>query len=265
MNSEDNNIYAFSIGDAMAGMMLILLMAFLAIFLQMKAIPNQSKEISKLEGELKIAKEKNKNEAEKYFSMKRKIFNDLVDEFEKDLKKWNARIDENTLAFILENSNNGFKAGSAEIPIQFTNMLDQFIPRYINVIRKYDGYINEIRIEGHTSSEWGDNLAECVNNNSESCKQSAYIKNMGLSQTRAMSVLNHILLMNGIDSNRAWIREKLAANGLSSSHLLCGTEKKICTANVLEQENKEASRRVEFSIRTNAESKIEELLKTDKK
>lgn len=263
MNSSDNNVYAMSIGDAMAGMMLILLMAFLAVILQMNTLPNQSKEIAALKEKLNIAEERNKNEAKKYFSMKKEIYKALVNEFGNDLKKWGARIDENTLAFILENSNNGFKSGSSEIPNDFSVMLNQFVPRYLNVIRQYDQYIDEIRIEGHTSSEWADNFTECTDGNSQSCKQSAYIKNMGLSQARAMSVLNHILLMNGIGKNRVWIRDKLTANGLSSSHLLCGTMKKMCTNDSLKQENREASRRVEFSLRTKAESKIEELLKTD--
>ena len=79
-----------------------------------------------------------------------------------------------------------------------------------------------------------------------------------------MSVLNHILLMHGIDNNKEWVRAKLAANGLSSSHLLCGNDKKPCTGTISEYENKEASRRVEFSIRTNAEIKMGELLGSDK-
>jgi outer membrane protein OmpA-like peptidoglycan-associated protein len=257
-NSEDNNIYALSIADAMAGMMLILLMAFLAIFLQMNALPNKSKEIAALKEQLKKSEGRNKSEAQKYFSMKKEIYNSLLNEFSDDLKKWNARIDENTLAFILENSNNGFKAGSAEIPNELIVMLNQFVPRYIRIISPYREHINEIRIEGHTSSEWSDNIAECIDN-SDACKQTAYIKNMELSQDRAMSVLNNILLMNNIE-NKVWVRAKLTANGLSSSHLLCGAEKKLCVDSSLEQENREASRRVEFSIRTDAETKITEIL-----
>jgi outer membrane protein OmpA-like peptidoglycan-associated protein len=254
LNSEDNNVYALSIADAMAGMMLILLIAFLAIFLQIKPLLNQSKEITELKEKLKIST----NEAQKYFSMKREIYNALVTEFDSDLKVWNARIDENTLAFILENSNNGFKQGSDLIPNEFNLMLNQFVPRYIHVISKYQEHINEIRIEGHTSSEWSDNINKCIGS-SESCKQTDYIKNMALSQARAMSVLNHILRMEKIE-NRIWVRSKLTANGLSSSHLLCGVEKLPCDNISVSQENREASRRVEFSIRTDAESKIAEIL-----
>jgi len=261
--NDDSNVYSLSIGDAMAGIMLILLMAFLAIFLQMQSLPNQSKEIEQLKQKLKIAENRNINQAKKYFSMKKEIYNALNNEFDHDLKKWGARIDKDTLAFILENSNNGFKSGSASIPVGFSNMLDQFIPRYIKVIRNYDQYIDEIRIEGHTSSEWNNSLSGCNDRNSEPCKQAAYIKNMGLSQSRAISVLNHILRMKNIRNNSAWIREKITANGLSSSRLLCGKERKICKDNQLLKENSNASRRVEFSIRTNAESKMEELLKVN--
>jgi len=261
--NDDSNVYSLSIGDAMAGMMLILLMAFLAMFLQMQSLPNQSNEIEQLKQKLKDAENRNMNQAQEYFSMKKEIYTALINEFDHDLKKWGARIDKNTLAFILENSNNGFKSGSASIPDSFATMLDQFIPRYIKVIRNYDQYIDEIRIEGHTSSEWNNRLAGCANKNSESCKHAAYIKNMGLSQSRAMSVLNHILRMNKIRNNSSWIKEKITANGLSSSHLLCGKERKVCNPNQLLKENSNASRRVEFSIRTNAESKMEELLQVN--
>jgi len=261
--NDDSNVYSLSIGDAMAGIMLILLMAFLAMFLQVQSLPNQSDEIKQLRQKLKIAENRNINQAQKYFSMKKEIYTALINEFDHDLKKWGARIDEDTLAFILENTNNGFKSGSALIPNSFSTMLDQFIPRYIKVIRNYDQYIDEIRIEGHTSSEWNNSLTGCNNKNSEPCKQAAYIKNMGLSQSRAMSVLNHILRMNSVRNNSSWIRKKITANGLSSSRLLCGKERQVCKDLKGIKENSNASRRVEFSIRTNAESKMEELLKVN--
>jgi len=47
--------------------------------------------------------------------------------------------------------------------------------------------------------------------------------------------------------------------------LLCGKQKAPCSGNHSEQENREASRRVEFSVRTNAESKIEEMMKAKNK
>lgn len=49
-----------------------------------------------------------------------------------------------------------------------------------------------------------------------------------------------------------WAKLRITANGLSSSHLIFNQDK---------TENFELSRRVEFRIRTNAESKMEEILK----
>ncbi len=260
MHTEDNNIYALSIADAMAAMMLIFTLVLLVLALRLGSIQDKTAEIDRLHRELGAALEQNKNEARQYFSMKQAIYQALSKEFSADLKKWNARIDKNSLAFIMENSKNGFEAGKAEIPPEFQAMLEQFVPRYLKVIHQYGQHINEIRIEGHTSSEWGVNLAECQDSGSEACKKSIYLKNMRLSQDRALSVLNYILLMDTI-GDLSWVRSKLTANGLSSSHLLCGKEKTPCPGNDSKQENREASRRVEFSVRTNAESKIEDMLK----
>ena len=264
MQPEDNNIYALSIADAMAAMMLIFTLVLLVLALRLGSIQDKTTEIERLHRILDAALEHNKNEAQQYFSMKQAIYQALIKEFSADLKKWNARIDKNSLAFIMENSKNGFEAGKSEIPPEFRAMLDQFVPRYIKVIQQYGQHVNEIRIEGHTSSEWGVNLAECQDSGSEACKKSVYLKNMRLSQDRAMSVLNYILLMENI-SDMPWLRSKLTANGLSSSHLLCGKQKAPCSGNHPEQENREASRRVEFSVRTNAESTIEEMMKAKNK
>ena len=70
MNSEDSNIYALSIGDAMAGMMLILIMAFVAIFLQVKPALEQNKEIAELKEKIKLSKNSccfSPNSSIKYF------------------------------------------------------------------------------------------------------------------------------------------------------------------------------------------------------
>lgn len=241
MKNEDTNIYFLSIADAITGLMLIILLAFIAVYLQVNSTPILKEDYHKTETEI-------------YSSKRQEIFDALMKEFSRDLSKWNARIDADTLAFILENSNNGFKSGSAEIPTQFENMLNQFVPRYINVIRPFISDIEEIRIEGHTSSEWGQELSACYNNLNEFCKQEKYIHNMRLSQDRAISVLIFILRMENIANNQDWIIKKLTAVGLSSSHLLCGHEKKSCLNMNSIDENKDASRRVEFSIRTNFEN-----------
>ena len=133
-----------------------------------------------------------------------------------------------------------FAQGEADIQIDFKKILDDFFPRYIQILKqpKYVSAIAEIRIEGHTSSEWSEIVSQ----------QEAYILNMELSQDRTRSVLQYVLQIPAIHGNRDWIQHYLTANGLSSSKLITyqdGTQ------------NREESRRVEFRVRTNAEKQLE--------
>ena len=82
-------------------------------------------------------------------------------------------------------------------------------------------------------------------------KEKAYFNNMELSQNRTRRVLEFIL--NNQQTDKDWIRQKLTANGLSSSKLVIKNE----------IEDKEKSRRVEFRVRTNAEKRIVKILSID--
>ena len=69
MQPEDNNIYALSIADAMAAMMLIFTLVLLVLALRLGSIQDKTAEIDRLHRELGTALEQNKNEARQYFSM----------------------------------------------------------------------------------------------------------------------------------------------------------------------------------------------------
>lgn len=101
--------------------------------------------------------------------------------------------------------------------------------------------IEEIRIEGHTSSEW----------NTTQSSEKTYFLNMELSQNRTRATLEYCLMLPKIDIDRSWIQQILTANGLSSS-------KPILVNNV---EDTVHSRRVEFKIKTNSENQIMKILK----
>ena len=92
--------------------------------------------------------------------------------------------------------------------------LADFFPRYIEILSKadYKEEIEEIRIEGHTSSEWQDQVPIDV----------AFMNNMELSQNRARNVLDYVLEIDNpkISRNKIWLKKKVTANGLSSSHLI---------------------------------------------
>ena len=111
----------------------------------------------------------------------------------------------------------------------------------MEVLKLFKDEITEIRIEGHTSSEWITGVGP----------DEAYILNMELSQGRTRSVLEFVLQIPSIEQqDRNWIKGVLTANGLSSSQLLFveGSEGR---------EDRVKSRRVEFRVQTNAEKRID--------
>lgn len=193
---------------------------------------------------LQVNKEKEHIEiiAKDFKNTKHDIYSDLNKEFKEDLKKWNAYIDEDTLSITFKEPDVFFDIGSSNINKKFKDILDDFFPRYINILfTKYKNEIEEIRIEGHTSSEW--------NKNDDSLQ--AYFKNMTLSQEKSKSVLEYCMLLNTMKPYREFLISKATANGLSYSHRIIENGK----------ENFSKSRRVEFKIKTTAEAHINDILK----
>ena len=120
-------------------------------------------------------------------------------------------------------------------------ILDGFFPRYLGVLEMFKDEIDEVRIEGHTSSEWLGSTGD-----------DAYFNNMRLSQGRTRSVLEHVHSLPALSPSRAWIKAKVAAVGFSSAHAV----KNPVTA----VEIPSASRRVTVRVVTNAETKIRKIL-----
>ena len=177
-----------------------------------------------------------------YADLRGDLYIALETEFEEDLQRWNAVLDNQTLSLRFKEPEVLFEQGKADVRSDFKEMLDDFFPRYVQILKqsKYVEAIAEIRIEGHTSSEWSENVSP----------EEAYILNMELSQDRTRSVLQYVLQIPAISSNRSWIRQYLTANGLASSKLITHLDSR---------ENSEESRRVEFRVRTNAEKQLEKI------
>lgn len=174
-----------------------------------------------------------------YEKIQVELTNDLREEFSNNLREWNATFDPSTLSIRFEYPEILFKVGSAELNDKFKDILKNFFPRFLQILNdpKYKDDIEEIRIEGHTSSEW----------EGESSPRQAYFNNMELSQNRTRNVLE--FLLSNIEEEKLfnWTQKHVTANGLSSS-------KPVLTPSG--QEDKVHSRRVEFRIRTNAEKQI---------
>jgi len=166
----------------------------------------------------------------------------LQNEFKESFKQWDAELlGDMTIRF--NNPNVQFAIQSAELRPEFQNLLRDFFPRYMKIIRseKFKNSIKEIRIEGHTSKFWKDTTPS-----------EAYFLNMGLSQERTRSTLKFIMLMPELRSDEEWFRRHITANGLSSSQPIIKNPSSI--------KEDELNQRVEFRIVTNASDRIDQLI-----
>ena len=176
-----------------------------------------------------------------YFEIKKEIYEELKKEFEKE--DWGDHvIDSSDLSIKFISPEILFDYNSFDLKRDFKNILDDFFPRYINIISKdkFKEEIEEIIIEGHTDSL-----------SSEPTEDLRYFGNMKLSQNRAREVLKYSLLetLKENNTNKDWARSKLAAHGLSYN-------RPYVVNNIYDNIK---SRRVEFKIKLTAESKIKEL------
>ena len=167
-----------------------------------------------------------------YVNLKEELYRDLHREFRADFQRWNAELDPKTRSIRFTDEDVLFPVGRANLRPAFQEILKDFIPRYIHELLWSSDYrqdIVEIRIEGHTSTEWNDDIS----------LDAAYVRNMELSQSRTRAVLAYILDMPEVQSDaefKGWLKDRLTANGLSSSSPI----------QVEGREDPVASRRVEF-------------------
>jgi outer membrane protein OmpA-like peptidoglycan-associated protein len=239
---SEENPFALSIGDLMASLLLVFILLLSATLLQLEEEFKKKKE--NLDEAHKIG-EKITEIANTYKTLQNDLYNDLYIEFKDDLKKWQAVIDRKTLSIRFLSPEVLFEQGKADVKDKFKDILNDFFPRYLKKLDKYKDNIEEIRIEGHTSSEWSKEVDE----------NTSYFKNMELSQDRTRSVLEYCLDIIKNKEVKEWSRSKITANGLSFS-------KRIFNNN---NEDKELSRRVEFRVRTDSEKRIGKILGVGKK
>ena len=133
-----------------------------------------------------------------------------------------------------------FEAGSKKLRVSYKQLLNDFFPRYMKVLLPYHGSIEQVLIEGHTSSLWT-GLDE----------NAAYFKNMELSQERTRSVLDYVYYLPDVKVYQTWVKLNVAAVGLSSSKLVYSKG----------SEDSEKSRRVNFRVITDADIQIKRILR----
>lgn len=213
-----------SVSDLMAGLMMVFLLVAIIFMVNVEIERNKIRDVAIL-----------------YDHLRTSLYEDLVREFGPDLPAWGAQIDED-LSFRFNRSDLLFDRGKTELKAEFQAILSDFFPRYLAIItnEKYRDDISEVRIEGHTSSVWTGAEAD-----------RAYILNMELSQSRTRSALAFLMALPEVQRQKNWLKQNLTANGLSSSKTVLNDQG---------EEDQDLSRRVEFRLRTDADSRIATIL-----
>ena len=180
-----------------------------------------------------------------YIETKEKLHDKLVNEFEGDTLKWQMSIGKD-LTMKFKEPTVLFASGSSALTPRFKEILDEFLPRYFNILlndslRKN---IQEIRIEGHT-----DDVPM------PSYHIDPYIANAMLSQERALSVVKYFRTMpvfeSYTDAQKQLLEYWFTANGLSFGRALDDEGNYIIASG--KPINRDLSRRVEFRIVTSGD------------
>lgn len=223
--SADSEEHWVAVSDLMGGLMMVFLLISVIYMVQLQVESKKIKDVAVL-----------------YDHLRTQLYNDLETEFHQDLPRWGAELNRD-LSLRFYDTEVLFAHGDDTIKPAFKAILNDFFPRYVSIITsdKYRNDILEVRIEGHTSSDWG--VATGTDE--------AYIKNMALSQSRTRTALAYLLNLSDVTENKSWLSAHVTANGLSSSKLIFSDG----------VEDHGRSRRVEFRLRTDAESRIAAMLK----
>lgn len=221
-----------SVSDLMTGLMVIFLFVAIAY-------------ISRVQ--------KNQSVLTDYVETKNEMHQKLVQEFAADTVKWQMSIGKD-LTMKFKNPTVLFATGSYELTPDFKNILDEFLPRYFNILLNdsLSNKIQEIRIEGHTDD------VPIPKYDADS-----YIANAMLSQQRALSVIRYFRNMpaykNFTPEQQHLLEFWLTANGLSYGKALDSDGRfTLQSGNPID---KTLSRRVEFRIVTTGDEVLENFVK----
>lgn len=218
-----------SVSDMMTGLMMVFL--FVAVVF-MHQVEQKKQEVENIALTQKTYQEE--------------LYRSLILEFKDDLEKWNAELLADTTVRFNE-PEVLFDEGSKDIKPRFEEILVTFFPRYIKLLasEKYRNNIDEVRIEGHTSSSWmGSRDIE-----------SRYLNNALLSQQRSFTILDYCFRLDQVTPFKPWLTTVLRANGLAFANPVL----------VNGREDSTLSRRVEFKVKTKADEKIRKIIETIRK
>ena len=225
-----------SVSDLMTGLMVIFLFVAIAY-------------ISRVQ--------KNQSVLTDYVETKQELHQKLVKEFAGDTLKWQMTIGKD-LSMKFKNPTVLFAIGSSELTPSFKKILDEFLPKYFNILLNdsLQKNIQEVRIEGHT-----DPMPIPLKH------PDPYIANAMLSQERALSVIKYFRSMPTYEAYSQEQKQRLeywfTANGLSYGRALDENGNFVITSQL--PVDYELSRRVEFRIVTSGDEIIENFVKENAK
>ncbi len=177
---------------------------------------------------------------------KEDISESLDNEFKAEYGAWNMVLNESDLSIIFKNPDFLFEGNKYELKDTFMHILDEFLPRYFNVLldEQFDGKISEIRVEGHANPL-----------PSQGYDSDPYIGNLKLSQLRASSVVKYFMASSYYQSLTAEKQNRLmfmlTANGLSFGRTVDSTfQLTHVSGNAIDHS---LSKRIEFKVVTKSE------------
>ena len=213
-----------SVSDLMAGLMIVFLFVAVAMMHFVRIERDRIKEIAMAYRDTQVS-----------------LYKDLQAEFGPDLPGWGAEIDAQTLEVRFLNPDMLFEPGRSQMRPAFREVMRDFVPRYFQVVLRYRDKVEEVRIEGHTSSDW----------RGTATVEAAYFNNMALAQSRTREVLEFAHALAKDEDERSWVRKKIAAVGYSSAKP--GLDEHG-------EEDVLRSRRVSFKVITDSETQIKRII-----
>jgi outer membrane protein OmpA-like peptidoglycan-associated protein len=235
-NNKGNESNWISFSDIMTGLMVIFMFIAISYIVE---VQKKQKERDLIFEEFKATKEE--------------LYSELENTFKDDFKEWKVELDKD-LSIKFTNPEVLFESGQTNIRPYFSTILDDFLPRYFDILlqEKYKDKIAEIRIEGHTDTV-----------PAYQYDKDPYIGNVILSQLRSAQVLKYFRNMDYYQNLNTPTEQKLqfwlTANGLSYGRTL--DNNKELTVLSGKPANNNFSRRVEFRIITTSESLVDKVIK----
>lgn len=235
-NNKGNESNWISFSDIMTGLMVIFMFIAISYIVE---VQKKQKERDVIFEEFKATKEQ--------------LYSELENTFKDDFKEWQVELDKD-LSIKFTNPEVLFESGQTDIRPYFSKILDDFLPRYFDILlqEKYTDKIAEIRIEGHTDTVPVYRY-----------DRDPYIGNIILSQLRSAQVLKYFRDMVYYQNLNIKTEQKLqfwlTANGLSYGRTL--DDNKELTVLSGKPANNNFSRRVEFRIITTSESLVDKVIK----